>query len=195
MGKASRDAGNSFEKQIEGTFAPYVKAGIAKMDRMPVPMAPCGIRHPKTQAPLYRPASRPPFDIYGWTMRFGTFIGAELKSTERRDTLPIVMPKLVAGNLVTGKGSGLKFHQLDCLNSVAASGGFAKLVWMNGGEIGVLNEDAIRDAYTVAWENWQAGLRGLDTPLRGTRSIPWTRFSPVSHRVVGGVLIPDWLGV
>ena len=193
MGLISRKSGATFEKQIEETFLPYANAGIAKLNMMPVPMAPSGIKHPTQGVPLYRPKGKAPFDVYGWLIKFGTFVGAELKTTtERKNTLPICFPVLEGADFVYKSKGGLLYHQLDCLNSVAASNGTARLVWCNAGEVGVLKEQEIMDLYRTAHETWQAELRGLDTD-RATKSVRWERFQNAPYRTIGGSVIPDWL--
>lgn len=211
-GRMSRDLGNAFEQNIERSFAGYAHAEIAYLDRMPVPMTPCGRRGAHGE-PLYIPKGKAPFDIYGYApvrvlpwrkeYRFDpkqttlalpvggwgnlpVFVGAELKATnERSNSLPIVHPN--------GDGSGLEYHQLDALALVARMGGFARVVWDNGGDYGILREDKIVAVHATYEHSLATERQGKGKGARGSRSIPWSLFEPIEYANVGGTICLDWL--
>ena len=196
QGIAARDTGVAFEKQIERSFEAYAKIGRAYLDFMPIPMTPCGIRHPHTKAPLYIPKGKAPFDIYGHApvetdatkdqKRLSLFVGAELKASNKPETsLAIVKPDAHA--------SGLAYHQLAALALVARLGGIARIVWDNGGQIGVLGNDEVLAAHAIYEASLQTELRGKGRGPSGARSIRWENFRVVDFGNVGGVVCVDWL--
>ncbi len=179
QGKKNRDQGNIFEHQIEATFETYMAASIAHLSMYPVPMRPTGQRHPVTKQPLYAEKGKAPFDVWGWLHHDGRVIGAELKCTnERAVSLPIVVPDAMGQ---PRKGTGLQFHQLDSLKCVAHCGGLARLVWNNAGEVGVLRGDAIKNAWTVAWNAWRTDIAGKHSKP-GSKSIKWDLFEVVGYK-------------
>jgi hypothetical protein len=204
QGAAARDTGTDFEKEISKSFQAYAKIGRAYLDFMPLPMSPCGIRHPHTKAPLYIPKGKAPFDVYGHApvqltnapagalepgakiLPVALFVGAELKATSEPETsLPIVKPDKHA--------SGIAYHQLAALALVARMGGIARIVWDNGGQIGVLREEAIMAAHVIYDASLQSEVRGKGKGPNGSRSIKWESFEKVDYANVGGTVCIDWL--
>lgn len=200
QGIAARDTGVAFEKQIEQSFEAYAKIGRAYLDFMPVPMSPCGRRGAHGE-PLYIPKGKAPFDVYGYApahppvgtaqapeSQFAVFVGAELKASSKPETsLPIVKPDSHA--------SGLAYHQLAALAQIARFGGIARIVWDNGGQIGVLANDAILAAHAIYEASFQSELRGNGRGATGSRSIKWEHFRAVDHANIGGTLCMDWLRI
>jgi len=195
-GTYARDKGTGLEKEVGRSFEAYAKIGRAYLDFMPLPMSPCGIRHPHTKAPLYIPKGKAPFDVYGHAplpagpekdgKRLSVFVGAELKASNNPETsLPIVKPDAHA--------SGIAYHQLAALALVARLGGIARVVWDNGGEIGVLGNDAIMAAHAIYEASLMSEIRGKGKGAAGARSIKWERFQVVDHANIGGIVCIDWL--
>lgn len=202
-GALARRAGSDFEREIGATFDAYRGAEIAWLDFMPVPMAPAGQKERRTGQPLYRPSGTSPFDVFGWHAASGRFVGAELKSSQRKNSLPIVMPVLAADKdgrptMKSRGGDGIKFHQIEALRNVAACGGIARLVWCNGGEYGVLREEAICNAWSGAWDALRIEQAGKTRPRTGLKSVPWDRFERVDYAELTGAngsvgQVLDWL--
>ncbi len=195
MGEQSRRAGNDFEKIIEQTFEPYSEGNIAHLDFYPVPMRPTGQRD-KFGLPLYAQKGKAPFDVWGFCLYDGRFIGAELKSSKRKTSLPIILP--------TKKGDGVQWHQLCALRNVAVSGGIARLVWSNEGEVGVIREKKIVNAWAGAWTamrvedgNDYRRRNGRKTvkAVAGFKSIKWEEFEIIGHQQIdgGGLPVLSWL--
>lgn len=171
---------NEFEKQIGNTFQAYRDSKTAGLVFLHPPMRIAGMLG---RVPCFVQAGKAPFDIAGmYYDKQGTVIGAELKETrEHEHSLPIVGPGK--------KGNGLQYHQLEALVSVADNGGVALVLWSNGGEIGVLEGDAIR----LAKVQYDASLKAeaaKKTPAKGSRSILWGLFKPVKHGLKD---MPLWL--
>jgi hypothetical protein len=195
QGALARNAGNDFEREIGLDFDALREGNVAYLDFMPVPMRPTGRRNHNNQ-PLYLPGGTAPFDIYGWFCGSGCAIGAELKSSKRQPSLAIVMPTLDRNmNMVSGKGSGLKWHQLQALHNLQSSNGYAAVLWSNEGEVGMLAGPEISDIYNIAYDAFTAGLCHHDPP-RGARSIKWEKFQPVEqHQMASGRMVANWLGL
>ncbi len=173
--------GLQFEDEIEATFEAYDRAHYAQLMRVPVPTKIIGF---KDNRPLIVLAGKAPFDVVGFMCHDATMIGAELKDTKLKNSLPVVAP---------GKhGDGLQYHQLSALASLAEAGGVARLVWRNGGAVGVLRREAILAAYRTYEQARQSELSGKSVP-RGAKSIPWERFLQAGDAVLGGLPIVDWL--
>ena len=173
--------GRGFEKLIGLSFDGYAAASLARFDFMPTPTKVIGSRNGRL---VLVQCGKPSFDIYGYTIANATFIGAELKSSGRKTSLPIVNPK--------NHGGGLQLHQISALASVAQSGGIARIVWENGGDIGILTNDDIilaADVYMHAMATENSGRK----PKSGTKSIEWEKFTPVIYESFGGVIAPEWL--
>lgn len=178
-------SGHDWETVVESLFPFYEKLGLARLAMLPLPMAPAGRGK---FGLLYRIKGKSPFDVYGWHMRDGLFIAAELKRTERRNTLPITPPRINGkGKLVIGKGGGVHTHQLEALAAVARSGGMARLLWNNGGEVGVLSNEGLINA----WENHEPALAELSGEA-GIKSLKWSSFSS-SFALFSGGQVADWL--
>ena len=176
-------SGRDFEKDIESTFVGYSKGDIARLAMMPTPTRQIGSRN---GLPIMIRSGKPPFDVYGYRVRDGVMIGAELKASQRKNGLTLVAPD--------AHGDGLQFHQLDALASLARCGGVSRLVWNNGGEIGVLLSDNIMIAAREYEHVLKTKLAGKAVP-RGSGSIPWERFEPVEYTNLWGVVGFDWLMV
>ena len=171
--------GKTFEKEIESTFGIYAERNVAYLDMMPVPTVII-----KTKAGVISvPTTKAPFDVYGY-WNDGVFIGAELKSSKRKNSLPIVGPKK--------KGDGVQYHQLDALYNLAKHRGKSRIVWDNGGEIGVISSNKIVTCYIVYLESLKSELSGK-SPKMGARSIPWKEFKKVITEQWEGVSYYDWL--
>lgn len=178
--------GSDFEKSIGKGLKAYAAAGVAQMDFMPVPTAPAGVRS-KSGAQLRVLKGKAPFDVYGFTLDGDAhFVGCELKDSKREARLPLVgMGK---------KGNGVQFHQMSALASVAKNRGIARLVWCNGGEVGVLDNTGILQVWEIFLDA-DASTQSGRTPARGSKSIAWERFTPTKIKVFHGEPIEDWLGL
>ncbi len=178
---SNKNLGTSFENLIEATFQAYYDAGIARLMMMPVPSKQVGL---KNGMPMFVRTGKAPFDVIGYLMRDASMVGAELKSSVRKNSLPIVAP--------TKKGDGVQFHQLDALAGLAQCGGVARLVWSNGGEFGVLKDEGI----LVAWRTYLHAMKseesGKNVPL-GSKSISWDSFVRTDYTNLYGVVGIDWL--
>jgi penicillin-binding protein-related factor A (putative recombinase) len=182
MTKARKDGrrgrGGDFEDLIRQTFRGYSARQIARLDMMPCPTRIVGRSQGR---PVMVLAGKPPFDVYGYRLQDGRMIGAELKSSDRKPSLPLVGPGK--------KGDGLQFHQIDALAGLVQAGGYGFIVWDNGGEIGVLTGSAITTAHRTFEHAWASEEAGKSAP-RGSKSIPWDRFATeVTWNEAG----PDWL--
>lgn len=177
----SGKSGLDFEKDIEATFDGYAKGHIARMGRMPVPTRIVGTRNGQ---PILGYAGRPPFDVYGFLVADGRMIGAELKKSQRQPRLPLVHP--------TSRGDGVLFHQIDALAALAQAGGIARIVWNNGGEVGVLTNAEIITALDIFEHALKSQGSGKDVP-RGSKSIAWERFQAVDYTNLWGTVGIDWL--
>ena len=186
QGWRARKAGDDFETEIEPSFTCYQQLELAWLDFYPVPMTPAGKRD-KNGVPLYRPASTAPFDVWGWHVHTGKIIAAELKSSKSQPSLPIVLPKLDKNmKLKPGNAGGIHYHQLEMLRNIAVRGGVARLVWSNEGQIGVLSNDAIINAWQGASTAWQVERAGKSKPAAGLKSIKWEKFNAVDYQTING---------
>jgi hypothetical protein len=168
-----KNQGKSFEKLISETFATYARNSVANLMAMPVPTRVIGF---EGNRPKLVTCGKGPFDVIGYLIADARMVGAELKSSVRKASLPIVGP---------GKeGDGLQYHQLEALSFLAAAGGVARLVWDNGGEIGVLSGGLIQTAKSVYDQSLASEQSGRESK-RGTRSLAWEMF-----RKIEGL---DWL--
>lgn len=195
-GGANREAGNDFEKRIEPSFVAYAKIGRAYLDFMPVPTRVIGKRG-GMKFPVRVADGKAPFDVYGYapkavqvgsaTFDIAVFVGAELKSSnEPQTSLPIVKPD--------NHAKGLAYHQLEALALVARMGGIARVVWDNGGEVGILGEAQILHHHLVYEASRRSEEAGRGKGKVGSRSIPWASFQKVKPtEPVGGAIIIDWL--
>lgn len=182
-GARARRSGSNFETELERSFGAYLDAGIAVIAKMPVPMRPTGLRHPKFKVPLWMPAGKAPFDIYGHTMDTARFIGAEAKSDAKREpSLSIMSPDK--------SGHGIQAHQLFALDALAKAGGIARVIWSNGGEVGVIGGEKIMTAAA----KYEEALKISKAPL-GSKSIRWKEFTVLAYSQVGNRITLDWLGM
>lgn len=186
--RLAQRSGKDFEATIGESLEAYRRLGIAAMDFMPVPMAPAGVlgRHGNM---LYTPKGKAPFDVYGMILGSGLAVGAELKASTQPDTaLSIVAAE--------SGGKGLQAHQLDALALFAGSKAVARLVWNNGGQVGVLENEGILSVASAYRSSLDAEATGRP-PARGSRSIRWEMFKviEVEVRTVGGesAVLLDWL--
>lgn len=187
MGREARHKGSAFESLIKATFTYYRNKDLAHLDFMPIPTYPAGI-HPKYKRMTYMATGKSPFDIYGFCgkaagmLNGGVFIGAELKATTATKRLIVEWP--------TDKHAsrGLKFHQLEALYHVACSGGLARLVWCNDGEIRVLDNAGIQEVYEITIHAINSRNAGKASKS-GTKSISWDALKEPED--IGGM--PNWL--
>lgn len=160
----TKNQGKSFEKLIGETFAIYARNSVANLMFMPVPTRVVGFdgHHPKLVT-----CGKGPFDVIGYLLSDARMVGAELKSSVRKASLPIVGP---------GKeGDGLQYHQLEALAFLASAGGEARIVWDNGGEIGVLGNSPILTAKGIYDQSIASEQSGKEVN-RGGRSLAWEMF-------------------
>jgi hypothetical protein len=125
-------------------------------------------------------------DLVGFPL-VAIMVGAELKASGEPETsIPLVKPKQ--------DGHGIEAHQLDALALLARMGGIARIVWDNGGEIGVLRNEGILAAHAIFMASLASEDRGKGKGLVGSRSIKWERFEKVDHAAnIGGTVTVDWL--
>lgn len=178
----SKKPAATFEDECGRAFDAYFKADIASIDFMPVPTKVIGFG---PMGPKLVFDGKAPYDAYGFFHRGARMIGAEFKLNSKPETSLAIVKK-------GGDGAGLEHHQLDALAKLAARGGIARVVWNNGGEIGVLREEGIIRAYTSFTAGVKAQERGNDAPM-GCKSIKWGEFQVVSYAVLAGIICFDWL--
>ena len=186
MGSLSQRIGEDFEASMSLTFDAYERHGVASIDFMPIPMYPTGMTNPKTGAPLYSPKGKPPFDAYGYWWNDAAMIGAEFKATSQPSTsLAIIGPDC--------DGAGLEWHQLDALAKLASKNGIARLVWNNGGQIGVLYGSKIIAAHRIFSDAMKTEKNPTMKAPKGAKSIRWEEFRVIQPSIVGRMPIYDWL--
>lgn len=181
MSERGRKAGAGFEHEIGVSFEAYKDGGVALLAFMPVPTV---VIRRERGVPLRVSKGKAPFDVYGYMVGTGRFVGAELKHSERSTSLAIIGPGR--------KGSGLQFHQLDALALLAQNGGVARIVWDNDGEIGILTEDEIIVAWRVFVETMKSEASGKQA-IHNSKSIKWGLFTVVDYTNLHGVVAIDWL--
>lgn len=176
-------SGKDFENDIAATFQGYADKHVARLAIMPVPTKQVGVRN---GMPTLIRNGKAPFDVYGFLSHDATMIGAELKASKRKARLPIVAPQK--------KGDGVQFHQLDALATLALAGGIARIVWSNGGEIGVLHNSEIIQAWRTYEHALTSELSNRTVP-KGAKSIQWEMFKPVQFNLLTSTKTvgPDWL--
>lgn len=174
----AKNKGSWFEQQIARTFDEYDQRNLARLMLLPVPTRVVRFKG-KTLVVQQKKAS--PFDVIGYRVGTGQMIGAELKTSQRKNRLPIVAP----GH----KGDGIQFHQLEALGLLHEAGGDARVVWDNGGQIGVLAGEDVAVAYRAYLHvlSSEASGRGAKD---GAKSLAWEQFAEVDDTPEG----PDWLG-
>jgi hypothetical protein len=188
-GKKNRDAGKEFEDDIGETFEVYaaIEPRLPGRDAGPDEADRPGDARLRRQSPVRRVRLRADARSRGRAGSSAVFVGAELKTSDEpgRRTLPIVK----AGN----HGKGVAQHQLEALALVAKMGGHARIVWNNGGQVGVLENARIIHHQLIYEQSLASELRGKGMGAKGSRSIPWEAFKPVPLESVGGKTIIDWL--
>lgn len=182
MSKSQQKMGATFQEECEKAFDAYHKMDIASIDTMPVPTRCIGFG---PMGPKLVYDGKAPYDAYGYFHRGARAIGAEFKVTGKPEpSLAIVKDTATAG--------GLAFNQLDALARLSAKGGIARVVWNNGGQIGVLREEGILRAYAGYMAAKKIEERGNDAPL-GAKSIKWGEFEIIQYGVLAGIICFDWL--
>jgi len=173
-----KNQGRAFESELEATFDSIrIKEDVAIIAAMPVPTAPSfaggrSVRVLKGKAP---------FDYYGM-FKGGRFLGMEAKATSKvKKSLAIVGPMR--------RGSGLQWHQLESLATVARNDGVARIVWCNGGLIMNMGNRGI----LLAHEVYNAAVESDNK--EGRKSIPRDLFSVCEQRVCNGIPYTDWMNV
>lgn len=179
--------GKATEKIIAATFEYYSAQKIARLGFMPVPMVCVGVT--KNHRPIFTPKGKAPFDVFGYLMapahKLGIFIGAEIKSSVRKTSLPIVAPEK--------QGDGIQFHQLDSLAELAAAGGEARIIWDNAGEVGILKQDKINIVFSNYMEAMASEASNKDIK-KGVKSISWEEFQIIGPvNMTGNASFIDWL--
>lgn len=168
------DSGRDFEKQFEAMFPIIRKKTGAFLHRLYPPVRGAGMRG---TMPVFVIVGRATYDVGGWQplpvlFREGTklaqAIGIELKANKQRhSSMPIIGKD--------GHGSGLQAHQLESLAALHRDGGVARVLWNNGGVIGVLEGPMIAKTfydYGVSVEVEKLGKK----PAFGSRSVRWDAF-------------------
>lgn len=173
--------GGEFEKTCELSFDAYEKMGLASIDFMPVPTKVIGYG---PTGPKLVFNGKAPFDAYGYLKRGARMIGAEFKLTNS--------PEVSISICQDTGAAGIAYHQLDALAKLADCEGIARIVWNNGGQIGVLKEDGIIRAYNAYNAAIIAKQRGNDVKL-GSKSVRWTEFEVIEPEVIASVACYDWL--
>jgi hypothetical protein len=169
---------NQFEKDFEAKFPIIRKRTGAYLYRLWPPMRIAGMRG---SMPSFVQVGRALFDVAGWhprkdmvdglQQRSAIAIGIELKDTkDRHSSLRIVGDD--------GSGSGIQAHQLEALAAVHRDGGIARVLWSNGGQVGVLDGEEIVAAHFTYGVSVQAE-KMRKKPALGSRSIPWSLFREV----------------
>lgn len=167
------------EKLIEKSFDEYRTSGTAQLFIMYPKMRAAGMLR---NIPAWIQVAKAPFDVAGYYMKYGRFIGVEIKeNADRRTSLKIIPPDK--------KGTGLQYHQLEALVNVHLAGGLAGVVWDNGGEWLWIDGSRLKAAKARMDQSLRAEKLGYPNE-RGARSIVVGEFAPVKTNGVG---IPLWL--
>lgn len=164
--------GADFEKEVEAHFPLIRKRTGAFLYRLYPPTRGAGMRG---TMPVFVIVGRAVYDVAGW-MRIdhdgpagvAQSVGIELKaSKQRHSSLPIVGED--------GHGSGIQAHQLEALAALHRDGGIARILWNNGGVIGIMYGETIQKVfydYGVSLAVERLGKK----PALGSRSIKWGLF-------------------
>ena len=183
-GRAASKRGDSFEDELAHANGAYLRLGIAKVRKLPVPTRATGPRNRVVIARqgydfqgTFGPAAGPGDWPSAW---HGLSIAMESKITSKgAPSLPI---KMATSGKKRGGGSGLGEHQLKALAEEYRDFGAAScVVWRNGDAGLVLTPDKILET----WLDYEAG---------GRKSIPKDRFETydvVPYPDAGE--IHDWL--
>jgi len=167
------------EKMIEASFDDYSSAGIASLFILFPKMRAAGFLG---KSPAWVQVAKAPFDVAGYYHGTGRFIACEIKeSAEPKVSLPIIGPGK--------KGTGLQYHQLEALVNVHKNGGLACVVWDNAGGWGYLDGARLKQAKSMYDYSLRAAEKGYPRAPRGSRSILWGEFRPLTvTAALGGVL-------
>lgn len=167
---------NQFEEDIFETFKTIRQRDGHYLLVLYPPTRMSGVRG---KCPMYVRTDTSLFDVAGWTSDSCTFIGVELKETNRYSpSLPIIKS--------TSHGSGLQQHQLEALASVQRDGGHAGVVWRNGGMVGICSGPKIQERFLTYMESRLVEENG-QTPKKGARSIPWSMFTTLKGDLDGWI--------
>jgi hypothetical protein len=139
---------NQFEKDLEELFPSIRKKTGVFLYRLFPPSKCIGMRG---TMPIFVQTGRALFDVAGWKpmvfedlkglkTKAAVAVGIELKSTKSAHTSLAIIGE-------DKNGSGLQAHQLEALASIARDGGIARVLWNNGGIVGVLDEEDLIAAY------------------------------------------------
>ncbi len=171
---------NAFEKLIGKTFDGYRVAKKANLYFLFPPMRVAGMMG---KAPCFVQTGKAPYDVGGYLLNgYAKAVGVELKETaDHATSLSIIAPDK--------KGSGLHYHQLDSLVAIHEAGGYAALLWSNGGEIGRADGEVLSMIKTHYDTSLKLEATKKTVP-RGSRSILWGHFKPVK---IGHEGFPLWL--
>lgn len=178
---------NEFEKELAERIPRIRKACGAFLYRLEPKMRCAGTRG---TMPIFILVGRALYDFAGWgpakitgTITFAgqtrevvdlplaITVGMELKDTKQRHP----SMRIVGAD---GSGGGIQAHQLEALAAVHRDGGIARLVWNNGGVVGVLDGDELAHVFHTYGVSLQVEKMGK-TPAKGARSIPWSLFRQI----------------
>lgn len=176
-----------FEKRVESKFSLIRQRSKAFLFWLFPPTRCVGMRG---TCPVHVIVGRALFDIAGWIPTSGDFFGeAEAVPplpSDQRAAITVGIEVKENGDWHTsmriiaedGSGSGLQAHQLEALAAVHRDGGIARVLWSNGGQIGVLGGEEI----AAAWFNYGVSVQAekmRKEPAKGSRSIPWSLFTVI----------------
>jgi len=166
---------NDFEKDFEEKFTIIRKCTGAFLFRLYPPTRCVGMNG---KMPSFVQCGRALFDVAGWmgerTSINGRacFIGIEQKATKQRHPSMAIIG-------ADANGSGLQAHQLESLAALHRDGGIARVMWCNGGVVGVLDGDEIARTFFDYGVSLAAQKLGKK-PAKGSRSIPWALFRTIN---------------
>lgn len=151
--------------------------------------------------PCFAMVGRALFDVAGWLPKTITdhdgydrkvnlAVGIEVKETSKLHS----SMRIVGDD---GSGSGLQAHQLEALAAVHRDGGIARLVWNNGGMVGMITGEQLAHIHFTYGVSVQAE-KMRKVPSMGSRSIPWNQFIKFDfdenpHYIVQEALLPPTL--
>lgn len=172
-----------FEKEFEALFPMILKRTGAFLNRLYPPMRMAGLRG---TMPCFVQTGRALFDVVGWMPIPAEFLGdnglvgehklARVIGIEQKANRDAKSSMRIVGE--DGSGSGLQAHQLEALAAVHRSGGIARVLWNNGGIVGVLDGDAIAASFYAYGVSVQAE-KMRKKPAAGSRSISWKLFRQI----------------
>jgi hypothetical protein len=171
------------EKTVEKSFDEYRSMGLAELNFVFPRMRPCG--KSGTGMLLWVQVAKAPFDVAGYMMEGGKTVACEIKENSERTTAMTIVD---AGK----KGTGLQYHQLAALVAVHKAGGYACVVWDNGGEWGLLDGQRLTHAKAAFDTAKKAKEEGYPRASRGSFSILWGNFQRISFTPKG---VPIWLNL